>query len=149
MVPPLRLGELKESLKEPVQMGGRPQVLAARHEIDALVRIVHHHAEVIGHSRVLSTQNHVSHLLRSAGLLDAPLHKAKRSGSAHRLRQIKPPCGLAPLIDPGFNVCFREPAAPARIEKAVRAMRGGGHLLQLRRDLASGAEARIDDSLMS
>ena len=41
-------------------MRGRQQILAPRDQIDALMRVIHHHRQMIGGRQILARQHHVA-----------------------------------------------------------------------------------------
>ena len=80
----------EQRLQQALDMGGREQIVAARHQRDALEGIVHHHGQMIGRGHLLARQHDVAEQQRIHR--DAPVSPLAR---AALLEESGPACRAA------------------------------------------------------
>ena len=110
-----RRGKIQQRLQQPLDMSGGQQIFAARHQIDALERIIHHHRQMIGGRHVLARQHHVAEQKRLDGAELAMLDESERPGHLSRLGRIEPQ---------GIRLAPRQARAALRLADRCRQVPG-------------------------
>lgn len=153
-----RASQAQNGLQQALHVGGSKQILTAGDKIDALVRIVQHHGEVIAGADVPAGQNdvteqcavdsdHARFTVRAAAtFLELEVRHARQ---AERTSGVEPPGRDIAGRLAQVTLDRRQVPAGARIQRTIRPLRSRCHAGKFPGNGATRAETGIDEAGLS